>query len=172
MSDDDQPGVERLQDALTRAYEARSQYDIAVQIDASGGEAATRKHRIRFQQLVLHTLSLLRPYLVSELRDRYWEDAAIYQDKEEGIEIRGLKKLVHYQGLTTESGQWEETERGEEYIVREEPVLLPPDAVRHTLDLLAEATYILGFLEKPSKRREKFNVSVFEDDERAAEVLE
>jgi hypothetical protein len=172
MADEEQPGVDRLQDALTRAYQARSQYDISVQVDASGGQAAVRRHRIRFQQLVLHTLSILRPYLVSELRDRYWEDAAIYQDEEGEVEIRGLKELMRYQGATTETGEWQMTDRGREYVVREEPILLPPDAVRHTLDLLGEATYILGFLEKPSKRREKFNVSVFEDDDRAAEVIE
>jgi hypothetical protein len=121
---------------------------------------------------MLHTLSLLRPYLVSELRDRYWENAAVYQNEADNVEVRGLKQLMRYQGATREDGQWENTDRGREYVVREEPVLLPPDAVRHALDLLAEATFKLGFLEKPSKRRDKFNVSVFEDDDKAAEVLD
>jgi len=167
--EEQQESVKRIQDALSRAYEARAQYDMAKQLKAGGHEASVQKQRIRFQQLVLHGLSLLRPYLVSELHDRYWEGATVY-DGDDGT-IVGLQKLMLYRGATKESGEWQTGDHGREYVSSEEPVLLPPSAVRHALDLLAAASYLLGFSASHSKRREKFNASVLQDDERAAEVI-
>lgn len=167
--DQDHPGVQRIQESLTRAYEAKSQYDLAVQLDAAGHDVSVDQQRIRFQQFVLHTLSLLRPYLVTELREKYWEGATVYAGSDG--EIVGLKNLMYYQGATKESGGWVDTDHGQEYQTSREPALLPPMALRHALDLLAEATFLLGFSPSPKKRRGKFNASVFDDDERASQVV-
>lgn len=177
-----EPTVRRIQDALGKAYEAGAQYDLAVQLNAEGVPDApnTKGMHVRFNQFVLHCVRLLRPYLIMDLKS-YWgadhlseeKQALVYQDPDdENTKIVGLRELLYYSGATRQRQSWSQTpDSGIESQHREEAVLLPPQALRNALDLLAEAVYQLGFAAKPKKRRQAYNASVPDDDERASEVV-
>jgi len=160
MTEDQNPDITPLVDALDQATEAQVRYDLACQLAAEGKDDVnpTGEH-IRFQQYTIGLFKRLRPYLRHEL-PRYWEEAILYSDAGED-KIVGLKQLHYYQGTTIS----EVDIVGGEAQTREEAGLMPPAAVRNALDLLAEAMYELQMLPSSGKRRRAANASVSEDDD-------
>lgn len=165
---------ERIQEALAQAYDAKAEFDIAIQLDAAGHDAKPQAQRIRFQSYVLYCVSMLRPYLVGDV-PRYWngidaDDAdgeAIYLYDGEGVQLEGLRDLMAYQGAVSESVEWSEGEVHDD----RNPDLLPPQALRNALDWLGESAYQLGFMPKANKRRQAYNASA-KTDEEANEIFQ
>jgi hypothetical protein len=158
MSDYESPDVQPFLKALDKAHEAQTRYDVARQLAAEGEEANVRAEHIRFQQFVIGLFKRLRPYIVEEL-PQYWDNAVIYDTDEHSV--IGLKCLHHYQGAIKETAGFD----GDEPYQAEEPVLLPPTAIRNSLDFLAECIFKLGFSPNSKKRRGMYNASVSEDDD-------
>jgi hypothetical protein len=152
MADYETPDVQPFLEALDEAHEAQTRFDVAKQLAAEGNEdVSPRAEHVRFQQMVIGLFKRLRPYLVARL-ERYYEEGKIY-DGSEG-QIIGLKQLHHYQGAVNHSAGFE----GDEVYETEEAALLPPEACRNALDLLAECTFQLGFVPEARQREGEFHL--------------
>jgi hypothetical protein len=160
MAEYDSPDVQPFLQALDEAHQAQTRYDVARQLAAEGNQdVSPRAERVRFQQMVIGLFKRLRPYLVARL-ERYYEEAKVY-DGTEG-QIIGLKQLHHYQGAINRSSGFE----GDEAYETEEAALLPPQACRNALDLLAECTFQLGFVPEARQREGEFHLG--DDDNEQA----
>jgi hypothetical protein len=136
---------DRIQDALAAAYESGAKYDVAVQLQAAGHDANAEARRIEFQQHVLYSISVLRPYLVREMPG-YWEGESVDIDTADtGFDIDGLGDLMQFKGAVSDESTFADGQPTHS----QQPTLLPPPVLRSALDCIGEVAYELGFMPTP-----------------------
>jgi len=174
MTDEDGPS--EIQRVLRDAREAVSEWLLARQLAADGSEKPNvRTHRIRAQHAVLHVVETLRPYLIGDLPAKYWRSSRsdipsdvgtwLYYDPESDEGLPGLAHTMQYRGKVRKRTQVSADLNGREVQHVEEPALLPPKAIQTALSWVEQASYELGFLNEPNKRRRAYNASTMSEEE-------
>lgn len=179
MSDDESItwSAHAILEALERSQKAANRYDMTRHQVAKQGQHPDESPRVQDAHIELHgaVMDLFRRARaqIRKHMPEYWEPP---ESEEEAREMDGTEKAVLYmsghtlaeseryiigmKSLEQFYGQvqthvYEEEQRHKGDVTEEihDPLLLPPQACRRTIDLVSECLNELGYMEVPKERR-------------------
>lgn len=140
---DRSPDRRLIRESLERAQKAMNRYDHVSRQQAAATQrvdsSAEMDARIKWHSAVIDAWSRLRPYVIDEFEDDWWEGADL------GPLGDGLKQLRQYQNSTTSRTVVERKRHGgEETHTISEPNILPPAILRQAVHQLRHVAFELG----------------------------